>query len=69
MSLIPLNVRGDRQYFISLRHGQLVDKVKLMELLDGTWGARAASDASDDADQMHWRVNVGALPTLGVRKK
>ena len=33
--MIPLNVDGDRQYLISLRHGILVDKPRLFQILKG----------------------------------
>lgn len=33
--MIPLNVEGDRQYLISLRHGLLVDKQRLFQILEG----------------------------------
>ena len=33
--MIPLNVDGDRQYLISLRHGILVDKQRLFQILKG----------------------------------
>ncbi len=36
--MIPLNVEGDRQYLISLRHGLLVDKQRLFQILEGTFG-------------------------------
>ena len=32
-TVFPLDVSADRQYLISLRHGVLVDKPKLVELL------------------------------------
>lgn len=32
-TMFPLDVSADRQYLISLRHGVLVDKPKLVELL------------------------------------
>lgn len=35
--MIPLNVEGDRQYLISLRHGLLVDKQRLFQILEGTF--------------------------------
>lgn len=36
-TVFPLDVSADRQYLISLRHGVLVDKQKLVELLtEGT---------------------------------
>lgn len=41
-SLLPVNVSGDRQYFVSLRHGELKDMRRLMELMDGSWQRRAA---------------------------
>jgi hypothetical protein len=34
-SLLPIDVEGDRQYIISLRHGRLVNKQKLMNVLKG----------------------------------
>lgn len=33
--LIPLQVDGDRQYYVSLRHGVLPQKDTLMRLLEG----------------------------------
>lgn len=44
--MIPLNVEGDRQYLISLRHGLLVDKQRLFQILEGTF--RPDSDRYDD---------------------
>ncbi|KAK3253826.1 hypothetical protein CYMTET_36936 [Cymbomonas tetramitiformis] len=41
---IPLDVTTKRQYLISLRHGQLVDRAALFQLLDGTM--QDAFDAS-----------------------
>ena len=38
-SFIPLNVAGDRQYLISLRHGVLVQREALFKLLNGTHAA------------------------------
>ncbi|DBA91034.1 TPA: hypothetical protein ACH3X2_004232 [Trebouxia sp. C0005] len=43
--MIPLNVEGDRQYLISLRHGLLVDKQRLFQILEGTF--RTDSDRYD----------------------
>ena len=40
-TLFPLDVAADRQYLISLRHGVLVDKAKLVEVL--TEGRHAAA--------------------------
>ena len=37
-TLIPVDVEGDRQYFLSLRHGHLVDKARLMAILQGKDG-------------------------------
>ena len=34
-TLIPVDVEGDRQYFLSLRHGHLADKARLMAILQG----------------------------------
>ena len=34
-TLLPIDVEGDRQYILSLRHGHLVNKQKLMEVLKG----------------------------------
>jgi hypothetical protein len=34
-TLIPIDVAGDRQYVASLRHGHIVDKATLMQLLKG----------------------------------
>lgn len=49
-ALIPLNVHGAEQFFISVRHGHLMDKARLMALLRGEWGrdvnARAAAAAA-----------------------
>jgi len=44
--MIPLNVEGDRQYLISLRHGLLVDKQRLFQILEGTFSTD--SDRYDD---------------------
>ena len=33
--VIPFNIAEDRQYLISIRHGVLVDKNRLMSLLKG----------------------------------
>ena len=33
--LIPVEVLGDRQYYISLRHGILTNKARLIRLLEG----------------------------------
>ena len=33
--LIPVEVLGDRQYYMSLRHGILTDKTRLIHLLEG----------------------------------
>jgi hypothetical protein len=52
--MIPLNVEGDRQYLISLRHGLLVDKQRLFQILEGTF--RTDSDRYDykvDFDSQH----------------
>lgn len=35
-SFIPLTVAGDRQYLLSLRHGQLLDKDQLFKVLKGS---------------------------------
>ena len=34
-TLLPVDVEGDRQYFLSLRHGRLVDRARLMAVLQG----------------------------------
>jgi hypothetical protein len=34
--LIPVQVDGDRQYYISLRHGLLLQKETLMRILEGS---------------------------------
>ena len=34
--LIPLDVAGDRQYYLSIRYGHLIDKLMLQRLLDGS---------------------------------
>ncbi len=52
--MIPLNVEGDRQYLISLRHGLLVDKERLFQILEGTF--RTDGDRYDykvDFDSQH----------------
>ena len=52
--MIPLNVEGDRQYLISLRHGLLVDKQRLFQILEGKF--RTDSDRYDckvDFDSQH----------------
>ena len=36
-ALIPLQVDSDRQYYISLRHGILIDKARLFEILKGEY--------------------------------
>ncbi|BDA42295.1 hypothetical protein COCOBI_03-1820 [Coccomyxa sp. Obi] len=35
-TLLPIDVEGDRQYILSLRHGHLVNKQRLMEVLKGS---------------------------------
>ena len=42
-SFLPVDVAGDRQYLISLRHGVLLDKAKVMSLLKGQDLAAASS--------------------------
>jgi hypothetical protein len=32
-SLLPIDVEGDRQYFISMRHGHIVDRHHLLRIL------------------------------------
>ena len=34
--LIPLDVAGDRQYYLSIRYGHLVDKQQLQHILSGS---------------------------------
>lgn len=34
--LIPLDVAGDRQYYLSIRYGNLVDKQQLQSILNGS---------------------------------
>ena len=34
-SFLPLDVDGDRQYLISMRHGALLDRPRLVQLLKG----------------------------------
>ena len=34
-AFLPLDVEGDRQYLVSLRHGTLLDKPRLLQLLRG----------------------------------
>ena len=34
-SFLPLDVEGDRQYLVSLRHGALLDRARLLQLLKG----------------------------------
>lgn len=34
-TLLPIDVEGDRQYILSLRHGHILKKQKLMEMLKG----------------------------------
>jgi hypothetical protein len=34
-TLFPLDVTGDRQYYLSAKHGNVQDKELLMKLLDG----------------------------------
>ena len=36
-ALIPLQVDSDRQYYISLRHGILIDEARLFEILKGQY--------------------------------
>ncbi|GAB4824099.1 hypothetical protein N2152v2_011145 [Parachlorella kessleri] len=36
--LIPVDVEGDRQYYLSLRYGFIVDKQQLRDLLEGRLG-------------------------------
>lgn len=34
-SFLPLEVQGDKSYVVSVRHGALVDKQRLLQLLKG----------------------------------
>ena len=34
-TFLPLDVRGDRQYLLSLRHGRLLQRPLLLQLLQG----------------------------------
>mmetsp|Transcript_30040 Transcript_30040/g.77078 ORF Transcript_30040/g.77078 Transcript_30040/m.77078 type:complete len:87 (-) Transcript_30040:906-1166(-) len=45
-ALLPLNVAGDQQYLISVRHGHLSNKARLMALLKGDWGREAQERAA-----------------------
>ena len=45
--LLPVSVSGDRQFFLSWRHGNLVDKATLRRLLDG----RLTGNGSQHPDQ------------------
>lgn len=60
-ALMPLNVIGDQQYFISVRHGHLLDKEKLMSLLKGDWG-RAATQR---LEQQRQQQQIGRLGSIG----
>lgn len=47
-TFVPLSVRGDKQYLLSLRHGSLLQKQLLWNVLEGEWRAvRAGLDALD----------------------
>jgi hypothetical protein len=60
-ALMPLNVIGDQQYFISVRHGHLLDKEKLMSLLKGDWGRAAAQRL----EQQRQQQQMGRLGSIG----
>lgn len=34
-TLLPMDVRGDKQYLLSLRHGVMLDRERLVALLKG----------------------------------
>lgn len=34
-SLLPIDVEGDRQYFMSLRHGHIVNRPALLDIFRG----------------------------------
>ncbi len=59
--MIPLNVEGDRQYLISLRHGLLVDKQRLFQILEGT--SRTDSDRYDCQVDLNSQHNAYAYST------
>ena len=42
-SFIPLQVAGDRQYLLSLRHGALLDRQRLLQVLQGSYSRPAAT--------------------------
>jgi hypothetical protein len=44
--LLPVDVEGDRQYILSLRHGRLIDRTRLLAVLQGR-----ASEAADSPEQ------------------
>lgn len=39
-SFIPLQIPGDRQFLLSLRHGTVKDRGKLLQVLQGTLNQR-----------------------------
>ena len=51
--LLPLSVAGDRQFFVSWRHGRLADERTLRRLLDGRLAESAAAPGAQKADW--WR--------------
>lgn len=47
--LLPLQVSGDRQYYISLRHGILADKETLFNLMKGTYDPSRQPETTEKA--------------------
>jgi hypothetical protein len=62
-TLFPVDVEGDRQFYLSARHGKVVEKRHLMALLDGSLqqqlGGQAAKHSSQDRGQQQ-PVRAGA---------
>lgn len=50
-TFVPLSVRGDKQYLLSLRHGSLLQKRLLWNVLEGEWGAARARVDGLDSDR------------------
>lgn len=64
--LLPVDVLGDRQYLISIRHGELTDRRQLMNLLDGTWAKRAVAQLAEAQTACAERETPG-ITTLGAK--
>jgi len=45
---VPITVAGDRQFFVSLRYGRVLDRPRMLRLLTGA-GVAAGASAADDA--------------------